>query len=85
MISLSLEYFDHAVEPLQGLLRRLGAAMEEVVELRERGSRGVIERLDQLNNAIERVEPGVFGQEAYNEHGYMLAPAASGSRFDYNA
>lgn len=85
-LSQLIEYApDLAVEPLEGLLRRLGEAMGEVAELRERGSRVVIERLDQLNKAIDRVEPGVFGQEAYNEHGYMLAPAASSSRFDYNA
>lgn len=76
---------DLAVEPLEGLLRRLTEAIEEVRELRERGSRVVIERLDQLNRAIERVEPGVFGQDEYTQHGFMMAPAASGSRFDYNA
>lgn len=76
---------DLAVEPLEGLMQRLTRAMDEVRELRERGSRAVLERLDGLNNAIERVEPGVLGQDSYNEHGYMLAPAASGPRFDYNA
>lgn len=76
---------DLAVEPLEGLLRRMGEAMEEVQELRERGSRVVIERLDQLHAAVERLEPGVLGQDGYNEHGYLTAPVSSGSRFDYNA
>jgi hypothetical protein len=76
---------DLAVEPLEGLLRRLGEAMAEVQELRERGSRLVIERLDQLNDALDRLEPGVFGQDGYNEHGYMTAPVATASRFDYSA
>lgn len=85
-LSQLIEYApDLAVEPLEGLLRRLTEAMEEIGELRERGSRVVIERLDQLNKAIERVEPGVFGQDSYNQQGFMLAPVASGSRFDYNA
>ncbi len=85
-LSQLIEYApDLAVEPLEGLLRRLTEAIEEVAELRERGSRVVIERLDSLNKAIERVEPGVFGQEGYNESGFMMAPVSSGSKFDYNA
>lgn len=85
-LSQLIEYApDLAVEPLEGLLRRLTEAVEEVGELRERGSRVVIERLDQINKAIERVEPGVFGHDSHRGHGFMLAPAASGSRFDYNA
>ena len=85
-LSQLIEYApDLAVEPLEGLLRRLKEAIEEGGELRERGSRVGIERLDGLNRAIERVEPGVFGQDGYNEHGFMMAPSASGSRFDYNA
>ena len=76
---------DLAVEPLEGLMRRMGDAMTEIRELRERGSRVVIERLDQINAAIDRVEPAVFGQDGYNEHGYMTAPASASSRFDYSA
>jgi hypothetical protein len=76
---------DLAVEPLEGLMRRMTEAMEEIKGLRERGSRLIIARLDQINAAIERVEPGVFSQDGYNEHGYMTAPAAAASRFDYSA
>ncbi|MDJ0925426.1 MAG: flagellar export chaperone FlgN [Acidimicrobiia bacterium] len=76
---------DLAVEPLEGLMRRLTEAMEEVQELRQRGSRLVIERLDQLNAAIDRVEPGMFTQDNYNEHGYVTAPTVTASRFDYSA
>ena len=85
-LSQLIEYApDLAVEPLEGLMRRMGEAMEEVVALRERGSRIIIERLDQISAALDRVEPGVFGQDGYNEHGYMTAPVSSSSRFDYSA
>ena len=76
---------DLAVEPLEGMMRRMGDAMTEIRELRERGSRVVIERLDQINAAIDRVEPAVFGQDGYNEHGYMTEPPSASSRFDYSA
>ena len=59
---------DPAVEPLEGLMRRMSEAMDEITALRERGSRLVIERLDQISAAIERVEPAVFGQDGYNQH-----------------
>lgn len=76
---------DLATEPLEGLLRRLREAMDEVGDLRERGSRAVVERIDNLHKAIERVEPGVFGQDGYNQHGFMTVPEAStASRFDYS-
>ncbi len=85
-LSQLIEYApDLAVEPLQGLMRRLSEAVTEIHELRERGSRMVIERLDQISAAIDRVEPAVFGQDGYNEHGYMTATASSSSRFDYSA
>jgi hypothetical protein len=76
---------DLAVEPLEGLLQRLTEAMEEVREVRERGSRVIIERLDELNKTIDQVESGVSGQDGYNQRAFMMAPAASGSRFDDNA
>ncbi|MCP4966771.1 MAG: flagellar protein FlgN [bacterium] len=76
---------DLAVDPLEGLMRRLVDATEEIQALREQGSRAVIEKLDQINNAMDRVQPAVFGQDGYNSNGYMTAPAMSGSRFDYSA
>ena len=85
-LSQLIEYSpDLAVEPLEGLLRRLSEAMEEVHELRERGSRVVIERLDRLAEAVERVDSGVFGQVGYNHQGFMTTGAVAASRFDYNA
>lgn len=78
---------DLAVEPLQGLRRRMGDAMGEIDELQEKGSRAVIERLDQISRAMDRVEPGVFGQSGYDSAGYMTSPLQipSRSRFDYSA
>lgn len=76
---------DLAVEPLEGLKRRLNEAMDEINELRELGSRTVTERLDQIARAMDRVEPGVFGQAGYNRTGFVTAPAATASRFDYSA
>jgi hypothetical protein len=85
-LSQLIEYSpDLAVEPLEGLMRRLTDAMNEAADLRERGSRAVIERLDRLTEAVERVEPGVFSQDGYNNQGFMTAPAVAASRFDYNA
>ncbi len=76
---------DLAVDPLQGLMRRLTDAMEEVHNLQQQGSRAVIERLDQIHRALDRVEPGVFGQDGYTRDGFMTSPAATSSRFDYSA
>ncbi len=77
---------DLAVEPLNGLLRRLSETMNEVAELKELGSRAVMERLDQISQAMDRVEPGVFGQSGYDHAGFMTGPALnSSSRFDYSA
>jgi hypothetical protein len=76
---------DLAIEPLEGLLGRLAEAMGEVAALRESGSRAVIERLDKLHKAIERVEPGVFHKDGYSEYGFMTVPAVTASRFDYSA
>ena len=85
-LSQLIEYApDLAVEPLEGLMRRLKETMGEVTELRERGTRAVIERLDRLTQAVERVEPGVFWQDGYTQQGYLTAPAAAASLFDYNA
>ena len=77
---------DLAVEPLEGLQRRMNEAMSEIAELRELGSRAVMERLDQITRAMERVEPGVFGQSGYDSTGFLTAPPLnSSSRFDYSA
>jgi hypothetical protein len=85
-LSQLIEYSpDLAVEPLEGLMRRLTDAMSEVSDLRERGSRAVIERLDRLSEAVERVEPGVFGRDGYNNQGFMTSPAVAAAKFDYNA
>lgn len=66
---------DLAVEPLEGLMRRMAEAMEEVVDLRERGSRVVIERLDRLNDAVERADLGMFGKDdAYDHKGFLPPP-----------
>ena len=75
---------DLAVEPLEGLLRRMAEAMEEVAELKEMGSRAVMERLDQIARAMDRVEPGVFGQAGYDQGGFVTAPVTTSSRFDLN-
>jgi hypothetical protein len=76
---------DLAVDPLEGLMRRLVDATEEIHTLREQGSRAVIEKLDQIDRAMDRVQPAVFGQDGYNSNGFMTTPAMSGSRFDYSA
>jgi len=77
---------DLAIEPLEGLKRRLSEAMDEITELKELGSRAVMERLDQITRAIDRVEPGVFGQAGYDHAGFMTAPVVkASSRFDYSA
>jgi hypothetical protein len=76
---------DLAVEPLEGLMRRMTEAMYEINELKELGSRAVIERLDQIGRAMDRVEPGVFGQSGYDASGFMTAPVLGTSRFDYSA
>ncbi len=76
---------DLAVEPLEGLKRRMNEAMDEINELKEVGSRAVMERLDQIARAVDRVEPGVLGQSGYDRSGFMTAPALTSSRFDYNA
>ncbi|MDX2467936.1 MAG: flagellar export chaperone FlgN [Acidimicrobiia bacterium] len=76
---------DLAVDPLQGLMRRMAEAMEEIHNLQQQGSRAVIEKLDQIGRALDRVEPGVFGQGAYTSDGFMTAPASTSSRFDYSA
>jgi hypothetical protein len=76
---------DLAVDPLEGLMRRLVGATEEIHTLREQGSRAVIEKLDQIDRAMDRVRPAVFGQDGYNSNGFMTKPAISGSRFDYSA
>lgn len=76
---------DLAVEPLEGLQRRLTAAMEEVRELQELGSRAVVERIDKITRVLERVEPAAFGRVGYNAAGYTVAPIIGTSRFDYSA
>ena len=76
---------DLAVEPLEGLLRRMTEAVEEIAELKEMGSRAVMERLDQITRAMDRVEPGVFGQAGYDRGGFVTAPLATSTRFDLNA
>jgi len=77
---------DLAIEPLEGLKRRMAEAMDEIAELKELGSRAVMERLDQITRAIDRVEPGVFGQAGYDRGGFMTAPMVNASsRFDYSA
>lgn len=76
---------DLAVEPLEGLMRRLTEAMDEVSSLREQGSRAVIEKLDQINRAVDRVQPAVFGQDGYTRDGFLTTTAPTSSRFDYSA
>ena len=76
---------DLAVEPLEGLLRRLTESMDEVTELKELGSRAVMERIDQISRAMDRVEPGAFGQGEYDHAGFVTAPVVTSSRFDYSA
>lgn len=58
---------DLVIAPLEGLFRRLTETTGEVGEIRESGSRAAIERIDQLNKAIERMEPGAFRQNGYDE------------------
>ena len=86
-LSQLIEYSpDLAVEPLEGLMRRLSEAMDEVNELRERGSRVVMERIDRLADAVDRIDTGVFGQDGYNQQGgFLTTGAVAASRFDYNA
>lgn len=76
---------DLAVEPLEGLQRRLSEAMREIKELQELGSRVVVERIDNIGHALDRVEPTVFGHTGYNAAGYTMAPIAITSQFDYSA
>ena len=78
---------DLAIEPLEGLMRRMNEAMGEISELRELGSRAVVERLDRIGRALDRVEPGVFGQSGYDAAGFMTSPlqTSSRSRFDDSA
>ena len=86
MLSQLIAYApDLAVDPLQGLMRRLSEAMEEIDNLREQGSRAVIEKLDQINRALDRVQPAAFGQDGYNRDGYSTALPVTSSRFDYSA
>ncbi|MDX2343821.1 MAG: hypothetical protein QNL12_08865 [Acidimicrobiia bacterium] len=76
---------DLAVDPLEGLMRRLVDATEEIHTLREQGSRAVIEKLDQIDRAMDRVQPAVFDQDGCNSNDFMTTPAMSGSPFDYSA
>ena len=76
---------DLAVEPLEGLLRRMKEAMNEVSKLQESGSRAVLERMDTIGKALNRVEPGIFSRTGYNSTGFLTAPVATASRFDYSA
>ena len=76
---------DLTVDPLQGLMRRLVEAMDEVASLRQQGSRAVIEKLDQINRAVNRMRPAVFGQDDYTRDGYLTSPVLTSSRFDYSA
>jgi hypothetical protein len=78
---------DLAIEPLQGLLRRLSEAVGEITDIRERGSRVVIERLDRLTDAVERADLGVLGRDDGYDHRGFMTPVAGfeASRFDLNA
>jgi hypothetical protein len=76
---------DLAVEPLDGLRRRMTAAMAEIKDLQELGSRVVVERIDKIARALDRVEPTVFGRSGYDAIGMTTLPAAGSSFFDYNA
>ena len=76
---------DLAVEPLEGLRRRMIEAMNEINDLRELGSRVVVERIDNITRAIDRVEPTVFGRSGYDAGGLTTPPPPSASLFDYNA
>ncbi len=86
-LSQIIEYApDLAVEPLEGLMRRMSEAMREIQELRELGSRAVVERLDHITKAVDRMEPGVFSKTAYDRGGFMTTPTTTAaSRFDYSA
>lgn len=84
-LSQLIEYApDLAVEPLEGLQRRLGEAMSEIKDLQEMGSRVVVERIDKITRAIDRVEPSAFGHYGYDATGVTTTPAADSSIFDYN-
>ncbi|MGA9595155.1 MAG: hypothetical protein WBV06_03300 [Acidimicrobiia bacterium] len=76
---------DLAVAPLEGLKRRMVATMDEIKELQELGSRMVVERIDNITRAIDRVEPTAFGRSGYDAIGLTTPPATSSSFFDYNA
>jgi hypothetical protein len=75
---------DLAVEPLEGLKRRMVAAMNEIKELQELGSRVVVERIDKITRAIDRVEPTGFGRSGYDAIGLTTPPVSGSSFFDYN-
>ncbi len=85
-ISQLIEYApDLAIEPLDGLRRRMSEAMAEIQELKELGSRAVVERLDNITRAMDRIDAGAFGQSSYDSTGFMTAPTVAASRFDYSA
>jgi hypothetical protein len=76
---------DLAVEPLEGLQRRMTQAMDEIQELKEVGSRAVVERLDQITRALDNIETGSAGQVSYDSGGFLTPPVVAAARFDYNA
>lgn len=76
---------DLAVQPLEGLMRRMTEATNEIRDLRELGSRAVLERIDAISRALNRVEPGIFARTGYDSTGFVTVPAAASSRFDYSA
>jgi hypothetical protein len=84
-LSQLIEYApDLAVEPLEGLERRLTAAMDEIKQLQELGSRIVLERLDSITRILDRVEPTAFGHAGYDSAGFTVIPSPGSSQFDYN-
>lgn len=85
-MSQLIEYApDLAVEPLEGLMRRMTEAMGEIQELKELGSRAIVERLDNIMRAMDSIDAGAFGQSSYDSAGFMTPPAVAASRFDYSA
>ncbi len=74
---------DLAVDSLQSLMRRLVDAMAEVDDRSQQGSRAVIEKLDQISRAIDRVQPAARGQDGCNRQPVHDDLAVNSSRLDY--